>query len=417
MRERLQKTKQNAYSHEFALDYTNAVSDLKKLTSRKHEISLDEIFNETPVQIETETKNTIKKDGVLYVKWNERITSKESYVDNFYKMMENSLQIDKDTLTFKKGDLVEGMIYSISDERLSIDAGHRELIYVNRRTDKNTIEYNLGDTVEVFIRSVDKNGGGIVGSITDAVSKNSFNKIYAAIGSEIYYDCEIKEILNDSGYVCNINNVNCFMPGSLAGINKLNDFQALLGKTLKVAIVNYSESRNTIVVSHKKYLEGLIPIELKRLDSKSEYTGTITGTKDYGIFCEFNKCLTGLLSKDDLDEETKIKFNNKSLHEGDLINFKVKEIVNSKKPVLTQIQSYSVWDSIESAYELNTNYNFIISDIKHNGVICKIDDDVFGFLNVMDLKKFKWKVGETITVVITKIDKLNKRISLGYAKK
>ena len=100
------------------------------------------------------------------------------------------------------------------------------------------------------------------------------------------------------------------MPGSLGGVNKLHDFNVLVGKELVVMPITYSRDKETIVVSHREYLRTLIPSAIEELKEniKDKVVGFVTGTTKFGIFAEFNQCLTGLIPKAELDESTQELF-------------------------------------------------------------------------------------------------------------
>ena len=145
-------------------------------------------------------------------------------------------------------------------------------------------------------------------------------------------------MIENGGYVVNVQGINCFMPGSLAGINKLSDFGSIVGEEIYVVPVSFSADRGTIVVSHRKYLQALIPNAISALKESitEEKSGNVTGTAKYGVFVEFDKCLTGMIHNNDLDEETLQKFRAREIKPGDPINFKVKDIISNNKITLTQ---------------------------------------------------------------------------------
>ena len=143
-------------------------------------------------------------------------------------------------------------------------------------------------------------------------------------------------MIENGGYMVNIQGIDCFMPGSLAGINKLHDFSSIIGTEIYVVPVSFSPDRGTLVVSHRKYLQALIPNEIENIKANqgAEITGNVTGTAKYGIFVEFNGCLTGMIHNNDLDEETLIKFKARQIQPGDEITFIVKDIISDTKITL-----------------------------------------------------------------------------------
>jgi ribosomal protein S1 len=191
-------------------------------------------------------------------------------------------------------------------------------------------QLEVGMEVDVKARTVNHN---LIVSIGEAVQDAVRDDIFNNIGKkESAYKGKILRRLN-GGYWVSINGVTCFMPGSLVALNKINDFDKFVGKEMEFMPVSYSKEKQTIVVSHREYLHTLIPGAIKdlRKNIKTQITGFVTGTTKFGVFCEFNECLTGLIAKDDLDPETLDKFNRNEINPDDTISFWVKEIVSDKK--------------------------------------------------------------------------------------
>jgi small subunit ribosomal protein S1 len=91
---------------------------------------------------------------------------------------------------------------------------------------------------------------------------------------------------NNGGYTVDIQGVKCFLPGSLASSGPITDFEALIGKTIDVCVVNYSKQTNNFVVSHKKYLELTLPSRVKNeLKAGQRIWVKVTGQSKNGLFC------------------------------------------------------------------------------------------------------------------------------------
>ena len=166
------------------------------------------------------------------------------------------------------------------------------------------------------------------------------------------YLAKVTELIH-GGYFLTIDSVRVFMPGSLGGVNKLVNFEELLGQEIYVCPINYSKEKDFIVVSHRDYLRALIPSALDALDPGDHFGGFVTGTTKFGVFVEFNKCLTGLIHKTDLEDDTLDKFNNRTLKPGDEVDFTIKELASNNRIILTQKEFIPVidpWDTVSERY-------------------------------------------------------------------
>lgn len=104
-------------------------------------------------------------------------------------------------------------------------------------------------------------------------------------GPRYGYEAKILSV-NNGGYTVDINGVKCFLPGSLAASGPITDFDALVGKSVSVCVVNFSKLTNNFVVSHKKYLELTLPSRIKNeLEVGMRITVKVTGQSKNGLFC------------------------------------------------------------------------------------------------------------------------------------
>ena len=204
------------------------------------------------------------------------------------------------------------------------------------------------------------------------------------------------------------------MPGSLGGMNKLVNFDSLIGKTIYVMPINYSREKDYIVVSHREYLKTLVPTEIAKLEFGKEYNGFVTGTSKHGIFVEFSECLTGLISKSDILDENLENFESRKIKAGDPITFFISEIIDKDKIVISQkkpVPQTSAWDDIENRYKIPSVVTGKIKKVVRYGVFVEIEPKVVGLLHKSQLDEdTEFEIGQEIEVKIIKIDKESKKL-------
>lgn len=210
---------------------------------------------------------------------------------------------------------------------------------------------------------------------------------------------------NNGGYFVDIHGVKAFMPGSLAAPNKINDFMSLVGKEVTVMVEDYLNDMNSFIVSHKKYVNHILPIKIKELDLEKQYTGKVTGASKYGVFVEFEDIFTGLLHVSKMNEDTKEAFNKRLFKPDDQISFYINEITKDNRIILTEespIEKRSKIDEFLSRNEgkvipakivARTKFGVIISVESLTGLI--INDDLKGNqrnnINIGDIIDVKYK--------------------------
>lgn len=114
---------------------------------------------------------------------------------------------------------------------------------------------------------------------------------------------------NNGGFVVEIaNTIKAFMPGSMAAANKLTDYESLVGKEMEVMVESFDKKLG-FVVSRKKYLRKITPKYMATLndqlatDPNMSFSVKVTGTTPFGVFCEMNEVLTGMVHKTLMSDE------------------------------------------------------------------------------------------------------------------
>jgi len=346
----------------------------------------------------------------------DKVYSREPYAQELYDKMEQYGQDIKPVIN--EGEIHDGIIYGIDHNYITVDIGYRELVYVKFGKESDEVKASsVGDETAVLITETK---GTLTGTITGGVKHKTFTDLRDGIEEgRTAWIGHVKNMIDKGGYVVTVQGINCFMPGSLAGINKLSDFSSIVGEEIYVVPVSFSADRGTIVVSHRKYLQALIPTAIEELKQtiEEEREGIVTGTAKYGVFVEFSKCLTGMIHNNDLDEETLTKFKARDIKPGDAIKFKVKDIISNNKITLTQkdVVEVNPWINISKRYTIPSVVEATVKSRKDYGLFINIEDGVTGLLHISEMGEETMSVfnpGYKITVQITRIDEATMKVFL-----
>lgn len=305
-----------------------------------------------------------------------------------------------------------------SKESALIDIGSKFTAFCSLLKEPKEIidQLEVGMTVDVKVKTAPN--GTVMASISDAIDEVKFNEIYNAVGNKsIGFNGKIVELIN-GGYWVDLAGIKCFMPGSLAGLNKLWNFESIVGETLIVMPVSYSLEKNTIIVSHREYLNTLIPNAIDDLNEniKDQLTGVVTGTTKFGVFAEFNKCLTGLIPNTELDEETLERFNKYEIKPGDEISFWTKEIINDKKIILTQMgPKEDLWDKIDEKYKPMMIAPGIVTKVTKYGAFVELEKGISGLIHKTKLKETSLDRGDKVNIRIQAVNSSERKITMTLA--
>jgi ribosomal protein S1 len=309
------------------------------------------------------------------------------------------------------GQIVTVTFVGYSAAGFNFDGGFKDFLRVEDRPNEAKYLQNIeiGDNIDVLIVNIDEENYQITGSLVE---------LYESKAREILLDLEegtfvmgyVKE-LTPAGYSVDLSfegvTLAGFMPNTLAGINKLYKPESIIGKTLEMMIESFSNDEGTYIVSRRKYLQSLIPHALKQLESNKTYIGNVTGTTDFGVFVEFNECLTGMIHKTNINPEWSDRIN--QITPGVQIEFYIKEIIKDKI-ILTQILRETLWDTIKIGQVIEGR----IKDVKPFGVLVTLDDETNGLIHNSEVEKSNQKLqaGNNVKVKVISVDRMNRKIFL-----
>lgn len=301
-------------------------------------------------------------------------------------------------------------------------SGYKDFIRIDIRGNEEKYLKNaeVGDVVDVLIYDINDKNYMIKGSIANLYESRAHANLKSLEEGESV-TAYIKS-LNPAGYDVDVFHGGVtlpgFMPNTLAGINKLFDPTSIVGDTFEVAIESYAEQEGTYIVSRRKYLQSLIPEEIKTLDYSKVYTGNVTGTAPFGVFVEFNECLTGMIHKANVHPEWQEKL--AEIKPGFEIDFYIKEVVKDAKGdptrdkiILTQILRETLWDTIKNGQTLNGT----VKDTKQFGTLVNLDDETVGLIHTSEMEKLnkKFNVGQDLNVKVLSVDRSSRKIFLTLA--
>lgn len=335
------------------------------------------------------------------------LLGKYGYVDEY------SNNIDQISVN---NEIVNGTIISIFKNNALIDIGNgKYTASCNLKKEAPEIVENLttGMQISVFIK--DKGNGEYIASISDAMKIKTAEEIKNSIGdTSVAFKGKIVELIH-GGYWVNVSGILCFMPGSLAGLNKITNFESLIGKEMIFMPINYSDEKNTVIVSHREYLKTLIPSAIEDLNDniKEKITGVVTGVTKFGVFAEFNTCLTGLIPKESLDSNYLAKFNSNDIKAGDSISFWVNDIISESKIILSQEgPKFDPWDDAEELYKPMSIVKGVVSKVTNYGSFIQLNEGISGLVHKSQSKGTELKKGDVIDVKIMQVNASERKITM-----
>ena len=328
----------------------------------------------------------------------------DKYLDSLY----DSIQIE----TPIAGSVVRATyIGMMSNQFVFSVVGYKDDVRIENKPGEakylNSIE--VGEQVDLLITEVVQSTYFIKGSIASLYESRAHENMKSLEEGESV--TAYIRALNPAGYDVELTNggvtLPAFMPNTLAGINKLYDPSSIIGDTFQVMVESFSEQEGTYIVSRRKYLQSLIPDEISNLEFNTLYGGRVTGTTPFGIFVEFNECLTGMIHKANVTEEWQNRIS--EIKPGQQIEFYIKEIIKDKI-ILTQVLRETLWDTIKNGQLIEGR----VKDVKQFGTLVILDDETVGLIHTSEMEKLgkKFTSGQDIRVKVLSVDRSSRKIFL-----
>ena len=318
-------------------------------------------------------------------------------------------------------DVREGSVSRYDEKKstaeIALSQKHSVAVEINANE-----KVNVGDKIDVVVT---KSRGHLT---ADASSKTAqIERLRQELVKEIQtptsaYSGTVKEIVYNganvfNGFIVDIKGVRCFMPGTESDVVPLNDFNELLGKELYVMPVN--QIKESIIVSHKEYLNTLKPSILDRLinlDKGSVVTGVVSSIKHFGAFILIDECVATLLSVSEMNEVTEAKFKAGQLKVGDPIDFYI-DSINDEKVIITQTVSKTEgWDKLKETIGKTPDYKLkgVVKNIFDNGVVVLSEEfnGITFFLSSKVVELDKLTVGQEVELPVDSVDTVKKTVRL-----
>lgn len=374
--------------------------------------------NANPLEVRTVTV-PVKKGVKIY--------SHEPYSLEAMKMYDKYC-IDSvlDTIVSYEGDnfrdVRSGVVssFNVDKETATIELSAKHSISVGYNPKSEELE--LGKKIDVV---VSKCKGKITGDATSKAAQIERMKqeLIRQVDSPSYaYVGVIKDVIfsasnSFNGFVVDVSGVKCFMPGSESDVVPLNDYNELVGQSRYVMPI--SASKESIVVSHKEYLNTLKTNTLNNLidvDPTELVDGVISSIKKFGVFIIIGKCVPTLLSVSEMDEETGNKFKNGELKVDDNIKFYVESVKNDRVTI-TQIKCKTLgWNKLKEVVDNDKNYKIrgSIKNIFENGAVVVANEfnNITFFLSNKVLNIENLSVGTEVILPVENIDPVKKTVRL-----
>lgn len=325
---------------------------------------------------------------------------------------------------FKKGSLITGKIIKISPEGVLVDINYKSdgLIPLYEFTDYEIKRLQPGSEIEVILDELENNEGNVVLSYEKAKAMKAWDRIIKLFEEGKPVEGVITHKVK-GGLSVDIG-ITAFLPGSQIDVQRVTDFDKLVGQTITADIIKINQRRGNVIISRRKYLNEQKSESRKKLLDVLQIgqviQGVVKNITNYGVFVDIGG-VDGLLHITDMTWG-RIAHPSEMVKLGQLISAKVLSFdkVNEKISLGLKQLNENPWEKISDDLQVGSKVKGTVSSIVDYGLFLEILPGVEGLVHISeiswvdrisDLNKL-FKVGQSVEALVVALDKEKRRMSL-----
>lgn len=329
------------------------------------------------------------------------------------------------------GDIVDGVVLSVKKHEILIDLGAKGVGLVPRREASYARNLEAGQEVTASVIDAEMEDGYVLLSLRKAVKDKGWDEIQAKLDA-----AEIVEVTpcdaNRGGLLVEYEGIRGFLPvsqlsaehyprvGSADKDEILQRLNSLVGKNIKVRILDASKKDNKLIFSEKEAVKDGLAARFAELAVGDTVKGMVTGVVDFGVFVNVDG-IEGLVHISEISWE---RVNNPSdyVKVGDEIEAKIiaidKERLSlsmkqlTEDPWLSEVEKLKKGDKVEGTVTRITPFGAFVQISPAVEALVHVSE--LGEGNDVDPEKV-FTLNERKDFKVLDIDKEGRKISLTIA--
>ena len=366
----------------------------------------------TPARIIKEVFNTMT----------ENIEKTENTAENFAELLEESLK------NFNTDEKVHGVVVGIAPNEVYVDVGRKQAGFIplaelsNDPNAKAEDLVKIGDELDLLIMRTNDQEGTIMLSKKRLDAIKGWDEIIKANEEDTPVTGFVTDVVK-GGVIAVANGVRVFIPASQATATRGEPLENLLKKEASFKIIEVYKGRRRAVGS----IRAILKEERQKLADKfwetaeigKKYTGTVKSLTSYGAFVDIGG-IDGMIHISELSWG-RIKHPSEVVKVGDTVEVYIKDLDREKGKISLGYKNTedNPWEILKRDYPEGTVTEATIVGMTDFGAFANILPGIDGLIHISQISTERiekpqdvLKIGDKVTVKITKIDFDKKRISL-----
>ena len=337
--------------------------------------------------------------------------------------------------SFKKiivGDTVQGNVLSVKKHEVLIDLGPQGVGLVSRKEASFAQNLQPGAEVSASVIESEMKDGYVLLSLRKAVKDKGWDEIQAKLDA-----AETIEVVpfdaNGGGLLVEYEGIRGFLPvsqlsaehyprvGSADKDEILQRLNSLVGKAIKVRILDANRKENKLILSEKEAIRDGLAARFAELKVGDTVKGVVTGTVDFGVFVNVDG-IEGLVHISEISWE-RVNSPSDYVKVDDIVEAKIIAIDKERLSLSMKQLVEDPWISEVSDLKKGSKVEGTITRITPFGAFVQISPAVEALVHVSELGEGSdvdpekiFTLNERKSFKVLDIDKEGRKISLSITK-
>jgi small subunit ribosomal protein S1 len=335
------------------------------------------------------------------------------------------------------GDVVDGIIVSVSPAEILVDIGCKSDALVDsrelERLEKDFLAgMQVGSSVVAYVVQPEDRDGNIVVSLTRAQQEQDWRQAEELLQSQDVFEGVVTGY-NRGGVIVRVGRVRGFVPASQLSArwqvmqsgepDSEDRWAGLVGQAMQLKVVELDRRRNRLILSERAAMRDWRKGQKDRLMSQlakgDVVKGVVTSLAPFGAFVDLGGA-DGLVHLSELAWH-RVEHPSEVVQVGQEVEVYVMNVDEERKRIGLSLRRLSPepWTQVEKQHSIGQVVTATITKLATFGAFAKIDDSIEGLIHISELADYRInhpkevvQEGDEVQVRVIRIDPQRRRIGL-----
>ncbi|HET9400928.1 MAG TPA: 30S ribosomal protein S1 [Candidatus Acidoferrales bacterium] len=331
--------------------------------------------------------------------------------------------------SYKAKANIEGKVVDLIKGGLVVDIGIRAFLPASQVDVKpqSNLESLKEQAITVRVIKMNRKRGNVVVSRRAILEEDNEAKKQQVLES-------LAEGQTLTGRVKNITDYGAFVDlGGVDGLLHITDLSwgrlkhpseaVKVGDEVEVQVLRFDKEKGRVSLGRKQLVADPWATVPEKFPVGAHIQGKVAGVTDYGAFIELDQGVEGLVHISEMTWSKRLKHPSKIVSVGDTVEVVVLDVKPDQRRISLGLKQATPdpWTQLSEKYPIGTVVSGRVRNLTDFGAFVEIEEGFDGLIHVSDISwsgrvknpSESFKKGDTVTAKVLKIDRDNRRVSLG----